>query len=278
MNLLRSYEKRTQSLRSWLFDRDNLSLNERRLGEMTRLDPSLPLATDRLREFCEFYRLSEEEALNVASIKDKDALEDMFTDVETDAGLLKNYQDARLLYTARMQLAYNRFPVSWKLMKHLNAGYPPVKRPGIKVLDYGCGVGDYGLSFAVHGYFVTLCDIAGGNLEFARWRFAKRNFNFDTIPVGTDDLYPDLGRHHVILAGEVLEHVRNPLLVLQNMHAALPKGGLLWYSGYPDFQREVGGDHLIEAAEQREECLAFVQKNFRPATQLSLPGCLYRKV
>ena len=222
--------------------------------------------------------MSEEEARNVQSIKDKDALEDMFNAVETDNGLTKNYQDARILYTARLQLAYTRFPSALKVLRHINGLYLPWRRKNIKVLDYGCGVGDYALAFATHGYQTTLCDIEGGNLDFARWRFEQRPYPFKVLPATETNLYPELNEQHIVLAGEVLEHVREPLQVLKNIHQCLPKGGLLWYSGYPDHQREVGGDHLIEAAEQRQEAYDYVQGNFKPATTLQLPGALYKKV
>ncbi len=277
MNLVRSYEKRRLKFRSLLFDRENLSLTEARLAYLTQRNPALSLEADRLQEFAEFYGMSEEEAQNVQSIKDKDALENMFNAVETDSGLTQNYQDARILYTARLQLAYTRFPSALKLLRHLNSLYLPWQRKNIKVLDYGCGVGDYALAFATHNYPVTLCDIEGGNLDFARWRFEQRPYPFEVLSVTESNLYPNLGQHHVVLAGEVLEHVRAPLQVLKNIHQCLPKGGLLWYSGYPDHQREVGGDHLIEAAEQRMEAYGFVQSHFKPATTLQLPGALYKK-
>ena len=55
----------------------------------------LPLAEDRLQEFAEFYEMSPEEARAIESIQNKDALEDMFSTVETDEGLTRNYRDAR---------------------------------------------------------------------------------------------------------------------------------------------------------------------------------------
>jgi hypothetical protein len=42
-------------------------------------------------------------------------------------------------------------------------------------------------------------------------------------------------------------------------------------------EREVGGDHLPEAAEQRLEALNFLREHFKPATSLPLPGYLYKK-
>lgn len=277
MHLRRSFEKRALKLRSWLFDRDNLTLDEATLARKTLRQAVLSLADDRLREFCDFYQMSADQALAIPSIRDKAALEACFTQTGDDAGLMQNYRDARFLYTARMQLAYSRFPVASRLAQYFNSRFLPARRSAIRVLDYGCGVGDYGLSLAVFGYPVTLCDIAGGNLEFARWRFDQRGLAHQVIAVSESSLYPPLGAHEVILAGEVLEHVRQPLTVLERCHESLPVGGLLWLSGYPEHAREVGGDHLREAAEQRDACLGFLQQAFRPATTLSLPGCLYEK-
>ncbi|MGE0201151.1 MAG: class I SAM-dependent methyltransferase [Candidatus Melainabacteria bacterium] len=278
MNLLRSYEKRVMKWRAKLYDPDALTLDEQKLAEMTRRDKSATVQLDRLREFAEFHRMSEAEAAEVQSIKNKAVLEAIFDNVETDDGLLKNYRDASFYYTARMQLAYTRFPVAFKLLRYFNALYPKNKRADVRVLDYGSGVGDYGMAFAVHGYHVTLLDIEGGNLDFARWRFEQRGLKHDVIPVTDASLYPPLGRQDIILSGEVMEHVRDPLTVLKNSHAALPKGGFLWYSGYPDHEREVGGDHLQEAADVRPQALAFVQQHFKPATRLQLPGSLYKKM
>ncbi|MBK8190002.1 MAG: methyltransferase [Vampirovibrionales bacterium] len=277
MHLRRSFEKRALKLRSWLFDRDNLTLDEPTLAKKTLRQGVLSLADDRLREFCDFYRLTPDEAMAIPSIRDKAALEACFTQTGDDAGLMRNYRDARFFYTARMQLAYSRFPVAAKLAQYFNGRFRPAVRSRLKVLDYGCGVGDYGLSLAVFGYRITLCDIEGGNLDFARWRFEQRGLTHDVIAVSEDNLYPDLGAQDIILAGEVLEHVRQPLTVLERCYESLPAGGLLWLSGYPEHAREVGGDHLPEAAEQREACLGFLQQAFGPATTLHLPGCLYEK-
>lgn len=278
MNLLRSYEKRALKIRSMLTAPGCLSLTEAELANQTRLNPQLTLQEDRLEEFATYYNISKDEARSIESIQNKDALEDVFQNVETDTGLTENYRSARLLYTARMQLAYTRFPTAVKLLQYINSYYPVSRRKSVKILDYGCGVGDYGLAFAVQGYFVTLCDIEGGNLDFSRWRFEQRQLPHDVIPVTESNLYPDLDRQQIVLAGEVFEHVREPITVLKNIEQALPKGGLLWYSGYPDYQREVGGDHLIEAAEQREAALDFVRSHFKLATTLQLPGCLYKKL
>jgi len=277
LNLLRSFEKRSQKFKTSLFDPKTADLTEAQLALSTQLNTSQPLMADRLAELAAFYNLSEADAIQIQSIHDKDALEDIFQNVDNDTGLFADYRKASLLYTARLQLAYTRFPQALKLVKHINSIYFPWQRANVRVLDYGCGVADYALAFATQGYAISLCDIAGGNLDFAAWRFKQRGIAIQQFAATEAEPFPPLTAHDVVLSGELLEHVRSPLQVVQNIHAALPSGGLFWYSGYPTDPREVGGDHLVEAAEQRQAVLDFMAEHFRPATRLSLPGYLFKK-
>ncbi len=279
MNLLRSYEKRRLKLRSWLFDPENLTLDEATLGLRTRLNPSRTLATDRLHEIMTFYQVSEAEARYTQSDESMEQYKKAFdSGVETDKKLLDNYRACTFLSTSRYMLAYTRFDPASKILKHINSLYPPKQRKTLRVLDYGCGVSDYGLAFASFGYSVTIADIKGGNLEFSKWRYTQRENPVTVIPIQEECLYPDLGKQDIIVTGEVLEHVRNPLRVLQNMHTSLPKGGLLWYSGFPNNERNVGGCHLKEAADARKAACDFIKTHFKKATRLYLPGHLYQKL
>ncbi len=60
----------------------------------------------------------------------------------------------------RMLFAYTRYPEAESALSHL-------PRTGGHVLDFGCGVGDYGVSFARRGWKVTFCDVPEV-LEFVR--------------------------------------------------------------------------------------------------------------
>jgi SAM-dependent methyltransferase len=53
--------------------------------------------------------------------------------------------------------------------------------------------------------------------------------------------------YDLVIATEILEHVRDPLRVLANLCAALKPGGLFLCSLGESFEREVCGDHLREA-------------------------------
>ncbi len=277
MDLMRSLDKRSVKLINSMFDPAALSLTEDTLASMTQRDPSLPLYEDRKLELAEFYGMTPEQAGQIASIEDKDALENMFVDTDTDTGLLDNYRAASLLYTGRLMMKYTRFPVAVKLIPYLNSKFIPAKRKNIRVLDYGCGVGDYGLAFATQGYRITVLDIEGGNLDFAKWRFDQRNIPVDVVPVTDDNLYPALEPHNIVLAGELLEHVRDPIAVLKNIFDSTPKGGYLWLSGYPEFEREVGGDHLQEAADVRLEALDLLLSHTEKV-RVNLPGSLFKVV
>ncbi len=93
--------------------------------------------------------------------------------------------------------------------------------PDTNVLDYGCSIADYGLSFAVNGYSVTLCDIEGGNIEIGKQRFEKRNLKYKPITISLDNLYPQYHKMDIVVAGEVLEHLRDPLTVVTNIYNSL---------------------------------------------------------
>jgi 2-polyprenyl-3-methyl-5-hydroxy-6-metoxy-1,4-benzoquinol methylase len=284
MNLMRSIRKRTTLLKdktlllkNRLLDPKGHTLTQESLTLLTQRDASKSIEADRCAEMSEYYGISEEEVQQIESITNKDALEERFNNIETDAGLFQNYRDAQLLYTGRMMVAYTRFRVAFSILKQFNKYVLPIMRPKTTVLDYGCGVGDYALAFATQGYRVRLCDIAGGNLDFAHWRFQQRKIPCEIIPVTEQTPYPDLGENQIILAGEVLEHVREPLTVLRNMHASLRKGDFLWHTGYPEHEREVGGDHLQEAADVRLEAQAFIDINFERITAPYLLGRLFQK-
>ena len=173
-------------------------------------------------------------------------------------------------------LRYTRYDKSTVLVYYFNKIYRKSNRNHVKVLDYGCGVADYALSFGIYGYHITLSDIEGGVVEFAKWRCKKRNLKYDFIPIKVSNMYPELGQQDIIIAGEVLEHIRDPLRTVQAFHNALPSGGYLWVSGYPYKERRISTGHLKEAFYARESVLEYLNDNFR---QISIPkGYLLQKL
>jgi len=55
-----------------------------------------------------------------------------------------------------------------------------------KVMDYGGGIGDLSLKLAQKGLDVTYVDVAGINMEFAKFLFKKKNINVEVLDAEKD--------------------------------------------------------------------------------------------
>jgi 2-polyprenyl-3-methyl-5-hydroxy-6-metoxy-1,4-benzoquinol methylase len=120
-----------------------------------------------------------------------------------------------------------------------------VPRPGVRVLDLGCGAGWLSLELARMGAHVTALDISPTNLALARYMADTnaRNFpylyqGFASIPCRLDDfgsveyVYADLntadlpvGEYDAVVVWDSLHHVANIERLLEGVHAALKPGG-----------------------------------------------------
>jgi len=248
----------------------------KRLINSTQINNRIDNFQDRKNELKEYFEMSNSQ---VDEIFKGSKRHDLFEDISTDVKLIKAYRDRTQIATISHMLSYTRFDYAFCLIRYFNRIYrSKEKRNNINVLDYGCSVADIGLAFAVCNYSVTLCDLKDGNLQFGEWRFQRRNFKKSSIPVTIDNLYPKIHGFDIVATSEVLEHLRNPLVVVKNMYDGLNKNGFLWVSGYPVIRPEVNDkhpDHLLEAADIREDVLTFILKKF---TQMPIgKGFLFKK-
>jgi len=233
--------------------------------KLIKLNKKVNLFDDRRNEVLSFCNISEEtldRLLEEVKESAQSGNKPVF-DLSDDEKLLDKYVVGADKQVVSHMLRYTRYDKSIELVYYFNQKYKKNERKQIKVLDYGCGVADYALSFGVYGYHITLSDIEGGVVEFAKWRFKKRNLKCDFIPVNASNMYPAFGQQDIIVAGEVLEHIRAPLRTVQAFYNALPSGGYLWVSAYPYREKWVGGGHLQEAFDAREDVLQFFNSNLR---------------
>jgi ubiquinone/menaquinone biosynthesis C-methylase UbiE len=106
----------------------------------------------------------------------------------------------------------------------------PHLKPGMRLLDVGCGPGSItlGLAAAVAPGEVLAIDLSSDVLEEGR-RLAiekgVRNVRFERADI--DDLAQPDGAFDVVYAHQVLQHVREPVRTLQAMKRVLARGGFV---------------------------------------------------
>ena len=110
-----------------------------------------------------------------------------------------------------------------QLLERLARLWPPEEHPS--ALDYGAGIGSAALRLAELGYRVTVADVPGRTLEFARARFRQRGIPLDVVEVASDvpGLPPEAC--DVLVCFDVLEHVVDPAAVGRVLVRSLAPGG-----------------------------------------------------
>jgi hypothetical protein len=81
-------------------------------------------------------------------------------------------------------------------------------------LDFGSGIGSDALVFASVGCRVTLADISGPLLAFAKWRCERRGFDVRTIDLKI--ARPPRREFDAVVCFDVLEHIHRPLRTLDD--------------------------------------------------------------
>jgi 2-polyprenyl-3-methyl-5-hydroxy-6-metoxy-1,4-benzoquinol methylase len=260
------------------------------LIKKTQLRFSTTLFQDREFELLDFFPISMAGLWSLFlrkgfpnTLRFKSCLDGFFRD-RSDPGVLKAaYEEAAFFYCLRLMLAYERYSMVLEYLDTLFAlhGSGTSSLSRWKVLDYGCGVSDIGLLLALLGAEVTICDLADPKLSFAESRYRRRKLNVKVIPIENPEESLSLNKNYydLIVATEVLEHVRDPLQCLEVLTGALQSGGLLFNSMGNGFDRDVGGDHLESAIciGQSQEYQRYCQTNYIPLDQSEGMNYLFRK-
>lgn len=236
---------------------DSNEQRSRRLyDEVKRLqiNPNVPIFRDRLREVREFYDISIVGLIGYFLVYGapnsryfKYKLYNQF-EGKTNAEHLKSaYENTAFLYSLRLMLGYERYSDVESFIEHIGLWS---KNTQSEILDYGCGVADIGLMLSHLGCNVTMADLDDKKLDFAKWRFVKRGFKPKVIRIANTEEFPELGDqlYDLIIASELLEHVRNPLKLLRNFTKALKINGYLYDTlGMRYKFHQARGSHLEEA-------------------------------
>jgi SAM-dependent methyltransferase len=128
----------------------------------------------------------------------------------------------------RMFLAYNRYYEADLIAQWLKTNEPEFSE--LTVLDYGCGVGDYGVYLIRQG--VKSADFYDfpRAVNFVAHRLKQEALDNGTI-INADASSVRMSKYDLVIFGEVLEHLDDPLTVIKSATDAGAK--YIFTSSYP---------------------------------------------
>jgi 2-polyprenyl-3-methyl-5-hydroxy-6-metoxy-1,4-benzoquinol methylase len=225
---------------------------------ITKRDPKKTLYADRYAEVHEYFGLSTAQTIRhylangmPHTTHYRRRLIGIFDRLGVGEAELKGvYEQASFMYVNRLMLKYHRFRLGRSILELArDLGLEPGE---LRVLDYGCGVGDTSLFLASHGASVTLVDLDDEKFRFTLKRFENRGLKAHGVAATQTEEPVALGRapFHFIIMSQFLEHVRSPRLFLEFALDRLEaRCGILFDNNGPVYTHEAGGDHLRETEE-----------------------------
>lgn len=125
----------------------------------------------------------------------------------------------------------NPLRIAWlrdRMVRHFRASLPADELPltGLAILDIGCGAGLLAEPLARLGAKVTGVDPAAGNIEVARRHAAETGANLLYRAATVEQLADEQATFDVVLAMEVVEHVRDMPRFVATACGLVRPGGL----------------------------------------------------
>ena len=150
-----------------------------------------------------------------------------------------------------------RFPYEKYITTHMMDRYI---RPGDTILDIGGGPGHYSIHYARKGHAVTLLDLSGGNVRFAKQKARQYGVRITAMQGDALDLsrFPDDSFDTVFLMGPLyhLMNEENRVQALREAKRVLKPGGILFSSFILMFGGVIYGlrelPELIHSPEEQE--------------------------
>ena len=145
---------------------------------------------------------------------------------EEDGEILDWYKNSKEMLYGQVGYAIhsNHLDILPYIRKILKKSYGDKR---MKILDYGCGIGDHLIFLAKEGYNCSGTEVKSYSSEFIKHRMRKRGLDVHLIEL-TDNSAPIEENYDVIICLDVLEHTVNPREIIGRLFQKLNKGGLLF--------------------------------------------------
>lgn len=131
-------------------------------------------------------------------------------------------EDFHLMYSSHyhseiQKNSLNNYESIFKLVKHYNIGN--------KILDYGCGNGSFVFQALKYGYKATGVEFEANYINKLRNDIKEAEF------YSVQDFYKIDEKYDIIYISNVLEHLTNPLEILEKLKTNLEKKGIIIIEG-----------------------------------------------
>lgn len=114
----------------------------------------------------------------------------------------------------------------WSWLKKLNQYIPLDNGQGKKVLEIGCSIGGVSSLLVEKGFDVYASDVS----EYAINKARKISPNISFSVFDIEGAIPFKSKFDIIIAFEVVEHLKNPQKAIENMYFMVKKGGYIVFS------------------------------------------------
>lgn len=168
---------------------------------------------------------------------------------------------------APMFLNYNRYAEAAYIIQGLYRFHQDLEK--LKILDYGCGVGDYGMFLLHAGAEAVVFYDYPRAVNFVRYRLDLEKIPLERgIALSADDVkqIDDYSEFGLVIFGEVLEHLPDPLAELKKVVDSGVK--LIFTSSYPYRSEDPedrywsNHDHDESARLQIPDCKKLLEDNY----------------
>lgn len=156
--------------------------------------------------------------------------------------------------------ARSLYPRAWH--KYLGDEFIKLIEQDSISLDYGCGAGNVGIYLNQKGYKCNFIDIEGEITDFVRWRIKQRPSKRNFIPkVLGHTRYTALrsNTYDLVFMINVLEHLKDPIAIIENIHRILKKDGYFYYQ----WSTEEHGLDLLTHDDYKKKVYPVINKLFK---------------
>lgn len=178
--------------------------------------------------------------------------------IENRPEIWKSYKGIKRNNLERTFLAYDRYSESELILEELKRKNFDIS--SLIVMDYGCAVGDYGITFARNGATAMFYDIDQAAIDFVKYRFQIENLKW----------YDYEEKYNFLILGEILEHLDDPKSLIQQ---CIDNGvKLIFTSSYPYRSNDPEDSywkipaHSKKALLQQPACRELLEENFEAVT------------